>query len=346
MALFQIWRDIAIMTNDPSRCPAYVAESQNVKSRHFCQVPESLMTSQIKKQKEGWIPITQAGCEALSFFDATKNATVHGKWQEKAAWGIDAPICRENQWSRDNHHGNVAASLTPQTRTDGSRRCRASFSRHFRSHCFVIVCFVQGSGGFMASFNWTVPDTLIHERCVLRLRYNISTGDTIEWNNNTVQAGFLGDFNSNPLNKNGQENRDPAYMKQIWERFGLNYSDVSDSFKGINADNAAALKNTRGYVLKNNPRVSLHATSTILTSGLDGTISAHHFPDVLLVASGGHVRPSSRRWSCEGIHQDAVGDQYRTVRPHVRGSHASVRHPSASGVDRQGRHDPQLASAG
>jgi hypothetical protein len=35
----------------------------------------------------------------------------------------------------------------------------------------------------------TVPVDLVHERCAVRLRYNISTGDTVEWNNMTVQAG-------------------------------------------------------------------------------------------------------------------------------------------------------------
>lgn len=110
----------------------------------------------------------------------------------------------------------------------------------------------------MASFNWTVPDTLVHERCTLRLRYNISTGDTIEWANLTsIQVGAKGDFTSNPKVKNGQENRDPAQLAVIWERFGFNMSDVADSFTGKDAADAQGLKNSREYVLKNNPRVDL-----------------------------------------------------------------------------------------
>src|SRR6185369_11968753 len=31
------WRDIAILTNDITRCPAYLSESQNTKSRFSCR---------------------------------------------------------------------------------------------------------------------------------------------------------------------------------------------------------------------------------------------------------------------------------------------------------------------
>ncbi|MCP5827068.1 hypothetical protein NL337_26960, partial [Klebsiella pneumoniae] len=64
-----IWRDIAILTNDASRCAAYQAESQNVKAKHYCLVPDALREYHIKKGTEGWIPITQNACEALKWFD-------------------------------------------------------------------------------------------------------------------------------------------------------------------------------------------------------------------------------------------------------------------------------------
>lgn len=215
-----IWRDIAILTNDPKRCAAYQAESQNVKAKNYCAVPDSMLANRIKNNKEAWIPINQADCEALSFKQG--NSTIYGKWREVAAWGMKPPECRENEWSRDNHHGNVA-----------------------------------GSGGFMAVFNWTVPADKIHERCALRLRYNISTGDTINWANDTAQAGFFGDWTANPLTRNPQANRDPAKL-DVWAKYGLNFTDVADSFnRNFDPNNAAQMKNTREYVMKNNPRVDM-----------------------------------------------------------------------------------------
>lgn len=155
------------------------------------------------------------------------------------SWNIEAPACRENQWSRDNHHGNAA-----------------------------------GNGGFMASYNWTVPTNWVHERCAFRLRYNISTGDTVEWNNQTVQAGFNGDSRVNavgtPAGSAVTANRHPA-LTPVWERYQLTRAEVEASFQGHAAENRAALRLSREYVLKNNPRVDIFG-SLITNSTRVGTI--------------------------------------------------------------------------
>src|SRR5690349_9482387 len=33
--------------------------------------------------------------------------TVYGTWTEQQPWGVAPPDCRENQITRDNHHGNA-----------------------------------------------------------------------------------------------------------------------------------------------------------------------------------------------------------------------------------------------
>ena len=55
-------------------------------------------------------------------------------WTEIASHGIPAPDCRESQFSRDNHLGN-------------------------------------GIGGQPLVYNWTIPNTLNHEQCVMRMRW-------------------------------------------------------------------------------------------------------------------------------------------------------------------------------
>jgi hypothetical protein len=67
-------------------------------------------------------------------------------WKETGAWNIAPPQCVLAPWTRDNHLGNTF-------------------------------------GGETSAWNWTVPDH-IHERCALRLRYNISTDDYDSWNTN------------------------------------------------------------------------------------------------------------------------------------------------------------------
>jgi len=85
------WRDIAIMTNDVSRCALYKAESQNVKSKFYC-VPANINQNRNRNNR---IPITQAACQAAG-----------GTWTEVPAFGIPAPDCIAATPSRDNHNGN------------------------------------------------------------------------------------------------------------------------------------------------------------------------------------------------------------------------------------------------
>jgi hypothetical protein len=64
-------------------------------------------------------------------------------------------------------------------------------------------------GGFPQLFNWTVPDHTIHEQCVLRLRYNISTNDL----GPAESANFLSSYSvqsSSYLNATLNEYRQPT----------------------------------------------------------------------------------------------------------------------------------------
>ncbi|KAJ8047707.1 Protein DD3-3 [Holothuria leucospilota] len=183
------WVDIAIMTNDATRCPYYQAESQNVKSRFYCQVPNQLLLDNILSNKP-YIPITQEECEALVYPEGAANGT-KGVWTEAKAHGVAAPDCREAHFSRDNHLGN-------------------------------------GLNGFPNVYNWTIPDDFTHERCALRMRYNISTGE---------YDGFDGSINAE-LNA---ENRNQPTKLDLSQRFGLTPEEAEE----------------RGYVFEGNPQVEI-----------------------------------------------------------------------------------------
>jgi len=87
--------------------------------------------------------------------------------------GIAAPVCQQAQWSRNNHLGNTR-------------------------------------DGQMANYNWTLPafSDLVaskvkvydndYAKCVVRLRYNISTDDYDPWNTNATSNGNASPVRDNP----------------------------------------------------------------------------------------------------------------------------------------------------
>ncbi|XP_070559546.1 protein DD3-3-like [Ptychodera flava] len=137
------WKDIAIMTNNARRCPFYEEESENVKSRWACQVPQGYIDENINSNQP-IIPTNKEDCENIVYPAGDENGE-RAEWKEFPSHGLPAPICHETEWTRDNHLGN-------------------------------------GQGGFPNTFNWTIPENINHEHCALRLRYNISTGEFDGWN--------------------------------------------------------------------------------------------------------------------------------------------------------------------
>lgn len=94
------WKDIAVLTNQPRRCESYRTESQNVQDKWHCVAPAGWVKDTIKKNGKatGFIPIEAEKCQLLKWYDAPTNTTQYGQWTKVAAWGIDAPVCRETAY--------------------------------------------------------------------------------------------------------------------------------------------------------------------------------------------------------------------------------------------------------
>jgi len=217
------WKDIAIFTNQPDRCAAYQAESQNVKERYYCKYSDAYWTDVLQgyvSTATGDLPITEAECNSSYTFMATTNETLpKWSWTMYDSFGISEPDCITASQTRDNHHGLIG-------------------------------------GRTYYTYEWTVPDEVDTDSetcCVVRMRYNITTNDYQGWaSDSSIQAGI--DFLNNSNVTNPDPDYDPAWLK-IWEFYNLTYDDVEAAFLYPDDRDGTAQHDARGYVFVNNPHV-------------------------------------------------------------------------------------------
>jgi len=137
-----IWKDIAVFTDDTSRCQYYQEESENVKGRWYCDVSDRFLNDNYNpNSRDAIIPINEDDCNELE----------GGEWKQSephlhpSGEAVGAPVCEEAPHQRDNHHGN-------------------------------------GDSRYFVGYKWTVPEHLVHSSCAIRIRYNITSNDYDAWN--------------------------------------------------------------------------------------------------------------------------------------------------------------------
>jgi len=165
------WKDIAVLTNNVSRCDYYREQSQNVKSRNEC-----------------W---SADGTTYLKWNNENDCLVGNGVWKEVAPWNIDRPDCRQNEYQRDNHLGN--------TRT-----------------------------GESSNYWWTIPND-VSQGCVLRVRYNISTGD-FPWETDYTMNGGASPIKQDPINSDGGYVH-PLQFAVNTNQYGRTFQDRSYVFE-------------------------------------------------------------------------------------------------------------------
>jgi len=207
------WVDMAYITNNIERCDEIKAESQNVKSKWECRLDPAFYELDNYEALFGnnLYPINEAECQ--DFQIETTDRVYNSTWTEVAAFNVAAPECKQAQQTRANHLGLV-----------GGRQ--------------------------QYTYEWTVPKLGAQDRCVLRLRYNITTNEYTAWKDPALlKAGLNSTANSKKSKPNA--NNDPAEV-DMWTRFGLEESDMKDS-------NGAFKNNddSREYFFRNNPQVEM-----------------------------------------------------------------------------------------
>ena len=155
------WVDVVVMTDRLDQCKWYQEESQNVKSKHLCR--------------------NTAACPRCVRFNNEAQCTANGgRWVEVGAHNVPPPECIQAPWSRVNHLGN-------------GRFGQAN------TYNWTLPYILHAYGSRLTAANPNPARVAANQRCVLRLRYNISTDDYNAW---MVNASFN--------NNNGQGIKSPV----------------------------------------------------------------------------------------------------------------------------------------
>lgn len=131
------WIDVAVLTSDPAWCPYYQKESQNVKARGYCDVSVATLKANNNLQVA---PIEKLACEQLTGESKWREVKPFSEWPEYQGI-IKEPECKLAEYSPQNSLG-----------------------------------FVEGGTDY-ATYVWNVPEFKSPQKCVIRIRYNISTED-------------------------------------------------------------------------------------------------------------------------------------------------------------------------
>jgi plastocyanin len=216
------WRDLAVLTSNMSMCSFYQTQSQNVMDKCMCISTGNNVT--LVSNATAFYYNNQLDCQGAGF-----TWTCFGNWQ----W--TAPDCLLAPHQPDNRLGNV------DNRGDANSADIDAFAHYI----------------------WTIPDALIPTgqdslRCLIRLRYNISTHEVVSNFDSTMN----GAIKQNPVRTYGvaliANDTTQTVLDTVPVRMAINTAQYGRTFED------------RTYIFSINRRPSQYQGATILNVNARG----------------------------------------------------------------------------
>jgi len=193
------WKDIVIMTDNEENCTYYQENSENSAIRWYCQAPQGYLdklkatTGSSSINNKKHYPTIPITEETCNLLKFENEDFTWVSTQQE----LPKPDCIKSPQSKDNHNGN-------------------------------------GINGYPNTYKWNINIPVVEgEKCALRIRYNITTGDL---------PANLTDPNDPDLAEND------VITKHIAGFVGLSGIDAAEK---------------RGYVFKKNPEVDIFGNSKL-----------------------------------------------------------------------------------
>jgi len=210
------WRDLAYLTDDPTKCDMVRLNSQNNNDKYKCATFNNGAMVYDKDVTKG---ITSAECVGDG-----------GTWTRYKAWGLPSPDCQLGQFSRPNYLGNGRGDgVTPTT-------------LHYNA---TLPSWTQ-----LTALNPDTAETVVTEqeyvRCAMRLRYNVSTDDYDPWNTDVNNNDII---EGNPTVEVGAAQ--PLDIALNTDQYGRTFQDRSHAFYIRKAPAVLAAKVAEGRKIFN-----------------------------------------------------------------------------------------------
>jgi len=239
------WKDIAVLTEDIRWCKNFTTESFNVIARHECrekfsdgtEAHYSTANNEAACNAKGgtWRPVhnyleklnlPEAQCKART--DTVWGHAIYGDGTEECLVKLAAPDCQVAPYTRVNHLGN-------------SEDMKAS------------------------KYMWKLPNfpSNTPQRCILRLRYNISTEDYDPYSTDSLSNNDDDVIENNPKVNVGLDNGQRLQLALNTAQTGRTFQDRSHVFlikprtaaMGTKTIHSLSVRGKRGNIVQTYPAV-------------------------------------------------------------------------------------------
>uniref|UniRef100_A0A7S1XLR7 Uncharacterized protein n=1 Tax=Phaeomonas parva TaxID=124430 RepID=A0A7S1XLR7_9STRA len=273
------WRDVAVLSNiiaedDTAYCDNVRAESQNVADKYFCEHPNK--EDQPLYNQRRW-PNTREGCDLAggTWMRTPSFMRLAGEDGDADKW---APECGETSFSRTNQLGNAEITQAQKAAWDPAIPPVTAANRYIWTLPTVDDLRPTGAGSLNIAAEDYFPSSpgckpglsdveVAMQNCVMRIRYNISTGDFDGWPEDMDGTADFATSRNNSRDSSGNDNPNSPLEQDPYSYLPAITTAPDGSFLSfaVNTNQYARTFQDRSYVFSIMPRPSDSTPRTVAT---------------------------------------------------------------------------------